>query len=275
MPLRVQNIADIIEEYAPLHYKESYDNVGLMIGSRKSEVTSILVALDCTLKVIDEAISENCNLIVTHHPLLFRKPQSITDDTLIGTKILKLIKNDINVYSCHTNLDAVNNGINDLITEVMGFEHGKILEVNNSLSKREEGSVQEIGIGRLVSLDESIRLDELCIRLKDRLEVKNLKYAGRDDLQIKRIAIINGSGQDYFDSALKAGADCIISGDTTYHYVSDYEEQNIAIIDPGHFPTEWPAMKLFAKYLQRKSAEMGFDNKIYISETNEDPYKYI
>lgn len=275
MSLRVGNIADIIEEYAPVKYKESYDNVGLMIGSRDSEVKSILVALDCTLKVIEEAISDDCNLIVTHHPILFRKPSSITNETLLGRKIIKLIKSDINVYSCHTNLDVVKNGINDLITEVMGFEHGKILSLNNSLSFAEAEPVQEIGIGRTVSLDNPIRLDKLCSELKDKLETKNLRYVGRDDLQIKNIAVINGSGQDYFDLALKAGVDCIISGDTTYHYVSDFEEQDIAIIDPGHFPTEWPAMKLFAAKLQNKLIQSGFSNNIYISETNKDPYKYI
>ena len=128
MTLKVRDIDKIMEEYAPARFKESYDNVGLMVGDKECEVTSILVALDCTLEVIEEAKKKGCNVILTHHPLLFKKPTNITTDTLLGRKILELIKNDINVYSSHTNLDSVKGGINDIIMEFLGFENYYIIE---------------------------------------------------------------------------------------------------------------------------------------------------
>lgn len=262
MKLMVKNVADIMEKLAPLNLKEDYDNVGLMIGSDKAEVEGILVTLDCTLKVIDEAIEKKCNLIVSHHPLLFRKPSSITDDTLLGRKIIRLIRNDINVYSSHTNLDVVKNGINELILNVLGYDKGEIL-----------CGTTDTGIGRIIDLKAPVKLYELCDRIKMCLDIPRIRYAGGDDMLIRRIAVINGSGQDYFNAAKAAECDCIISGDTTYHYVSDFEEQGIGVIDAGHYPTEWPAMKLIAHYLQDRLSDIGYDNIVYISERGKNPYK--
>lgn len=110
----------IMEEIAPPSLKEDFDNVGLMVGDRKKEVSKVLVALDCTK--INKAEELNVDLILTHHPLIFKKPSSITTDTLLGSKIIELIKNDINLYSAHTNWDSVKNGINDTIVEVLGMK---------------------------------------------------------------------------------------------------------------------------------------------------------
>lgn len=269
MLLKVKNIADIMEKLAPLKLKEDYDNVGLMLGSFDAEVKGILVTLDCTLKVIDEAIEKNCNLIVSHHPLLFRKPASITTDTLLGRKIIKLIRNDINVYSSHTNLDVVKGGINELILNVLGYGEGKVL----CEDEPQYSSYSGIGVGRVIDLKNPVKLYELCDRIKKCLDISCLRYAGDDDMLIHRIAVINGSGQDYFNAAKAAEADCIISGDTTYHYISDFEEQGIAVIDAEHYPTEWPAMKLIARYLQDSLSEIGYDNIVYISERGKNPYK--
>lgn len=269
MSLKVADIKKIMEEMAPIKLKESYDNVGLMVGDLDEKVTSILVALDCTLSVIDEAKKKKCNLILTHHPLLFRKPSSITNETLLGKKIIELIKNNINVYSSHTNLDSVKGGINDIITETLGFKPLKTIEL---ASNRDSGDYNS-GIGRIAELEESITLKELCCNIKSALELPYIRYAGEDSMVIKKIAIINGSGQDYFYAAKKMGADCVITGDTTYHYVSDYSEEGIGIIDAGHFGTEWPGIKVVAKELENRINKLGFNNNVIISENVKDPYK--
>lgn len=270
MSLKVKNIEKIMEEYAPKNLKESYDNVGLMVGNSESEITAILVALDCTLEVIKEAKDKNCNFILTHHPLLFRKPSNITTNTLLGKKIIKLIKNDINLYSSHTNLDVAKNGINDLITEILGYENSIVMErLEENLSFE-----QYRGIGRMVTLKKPVTLEKLCLQIKNKLNTPQLRYAGNENSLIKKVAIINGSGQDFFSLAKAKGADCIVTGDTTYHYVSDYKEENISIIDAGHFATEWPAVKAVANVLREKLNNEGYKNSVIVSENSKDPYKF-
>ncbi|MFD3157568.1 Nif3-like dinuclear metal center hexameric protein [Haloimpatiens sp. FM7330] len=270
MGLKVKDIHRILENYAPSKLKESYDNVGLMVGDMEEEISSILVALDCTLSVIEEAKEKGCNLIFTHHPLFFRKPACITTDTLIGKKVINLIKNDINLYSSHTNLDSAEGGFNDIITEILGYKYFEIIEPNLHLGS----CSQKAGIGRLVTLDKTTSLEDLCDKVKKALEISSLRYAGDDSMVIKKVAIINGSGEDFFSTCRKMGADCIITGDTTYHYVSDFKEENISIIDAGHFGTEWPALKGFMHILKNEIENMGYHNKIMLSESNKDPYKF-
>ncbi|WP_127836405.1 Nif3-like dinuclear metal center hexameric protein [Clostridium prolinivorans] len=270
MVLKVKDVKNIIEKHVPLNLKEDYDNVGFMIGDLESEVSSILIALDCTLEVIDEAINLGANLIITHHPLLFIKPQSITTETLQGKKIIKLIKNDINLYSSHTNLDKVRGGLNDIISEILGYNEWEIIEIDKSQENKDL-----YGIGRIITLNNTITLKELCNNIKNFLQISKLRYAGKENMIINKIAIINGSGESYFKKCKELGADCIITGDTSYHYVSDYLEEGIGIIDAGHFETEWPALKLAAKKLQEKIREIGADNNVIISKMCKSPYKFI
>jgi dinuclear metal center YbgI/SA1388 family protein len=270
MSLKVKDVAHLMEIMAPLDLKENYDNVGLMVGSRENDVTNILVALDCTMKVIREAIDKKCSLILTHHPILFRKPSTITTDSLSGTKLIELIKNNIDVYSSHTNLDKANGGINDIVVEMLGYSHSEIMDLHKSSGDGQ----QNCGVGRLISLEQEITLTELCDKVKEAFKVSVLRYSGSDNKIIRKIAVVNGSGSDYFDRAKALKADCIITGDTTYHYVSDFEEEDIAIIDPGHFATEWPAMKVFGRKLEEKLTEAGYDNSVLLSSEVFDPYKY-
>ena len=233
--IKVNNIINEMELLAPTYLKEDFDNVGLMVGDKNKEVKKVLLALDCTLKVIEEAKKENVELIITHHPLIFKRPSSITTDTLQGKKIIELIKNDISLYSSHTNLDSVENGLNDTIVSILGFDNSKILEKN----KRDD----KAGLGRIVSLKESIQLEDLISKIKKSLNINNLRVVKGKD-KVNKIAIINGSGQDFIGKAVALGADCIITGDTTYHFASDYKEMEISILDVGHFASEQITLKM-------------------------------
>lgn len=266
MPLKVNDLINIMEKYAPVKFMESYDNVGLMVGDRECEVTKILIALDCTLKVIDEAIAKGCNLIITHHPLLFRKPKNITTDTLHGKKLIKLINNNINVYSSHTNLDSVPNGINEIIMKLLGFNESEIIETSCEAF--------EAGLGRIGILEEAKSLEELIKQVKNSLNVGTIRYCGDENKMLRKIAVINGSGQDYISKAIAKGAECIITGDTTYHYISDYNEEGISIIDAGHFDTEWPAMKIVSENIEKEIKFLGLNNMVLLSEFTVNPYKF-
>ncbi|MBU5486633.1 Nif3-like dinuclear metal center hexameric protein [Clostridium sp. MSJ-8] len=262
--MKVKDIIKEMEKLAPPFLKESYDNVGLMVGDEEKDVQKILLALDCTKEVINEAILNNIDLIITHHPLIFRKPSRIVMGDLQGEKIISLIKNDISLYSSHTNLDTVKGGINETIVKMLGFGESKIIdEVENPEYK---GS----GIGRIVKLSQEKTPQDIIDLVKNKLNVENLRVV-IGDKPISKIAIINGSGQDYFSDAVRYGADCIITGDTTYHYASDYKEMGITIIDPGHFKTEWIIFLEVMKNIESKFTNIEFMH----SRVSNDPYEFF
>lgn len=263
--MKLRKFINIMEETAPEKYKESYDNVGLMVGDEESEITKVLVALDCTKAVIEEAKEKGAELILTHHPLLFRKPSNITEGTLQGEKIRALIKNDIALYSSHTNWDSVKGGLNDEFVAFLGFNSGEIIEKNSFDA--------EAGIGRIVSLEKGERLSTLATTVKKKLKVPTVRVAGDLNKIIKKIAFINGSGEDFFQKALEKNVDLVITGDTTYHFASDYSEMGMAILDVGHFNSEWPVLVSLIKALEKKVT--NYEIKIIISEAVKDPYVYI
>ncbi|WP_392486591.1 Nif3-like dinuclear metal center hexameric protein [Haloimpatiens sp. FM7315] len=270
MELRVSDIDEIMKNYAPERFKESYDNVGLMVGDLEDKVTNILIALDCTLDVIKEAKEKKCNLVLTHHPLLFLKPSSITKQTLVGKKVIELIENHINVYSSHTNLDSVKHGLNDNLMDILGFKDYETIEPCKGRCDLDLVT----GVGRIVTLKDSISIKNLCNKVKMSLHTPFLRYSGDEDKLVKRIAVINGSGEDFFEKSKDLGAECIITGDTTYHYVSDFLEQGVATIDVGHFETEWPSFKIFGQWLESELRHRGCINEIVISSSAKRVYKF-
>ena len=131
----VKDVTKYLEKIAPLHLQESYDNSGLQVGDYKSKVKGVLVSLDVTLEVIDDAINQQCNLIVAHHPIIFGEFKNVTKSSLTGSIVFKAIKNNINIYAIHTNLDNVPNGVNSKIAEVIGLKRKKILLPKQNLLK--------------------------------------------------------------------------------------------------------------------------------------------
>ena len=261
---KVIDISKRIEKMAPVFLKEDYDNVGIMIGDFNQDVKRVLLALDCTNDVIDEAIENKCDMIITHHPLLFRRPKNIVRGDILGDKIFKLIKEDITLYACHTNLDSARDGINETIVNMLGFTSDEIIE------SHDDNNYKDCGIGRIVRLEESLNLTEIIEKIKNNLNINNLRVA-RGKETIKTIAIINGSGQDFFNEARILGADCIITGDTTYHFVSDYKEMGISIIDAGHFGTEFEVFLKTLEFLKEDFKDVEFINSV----KSKDPYEFI
>ncbi|MGL5352603.1 MAG: Nif3-like dinuclear metal center hexameric protein [Clostridium sp.] len=262
--IKLESIIKYMEKIAPINLKEDFDNVGLMVGDKSKNVKKVIFALDCTLEVIDEAIEANAELIITHHPLLFSKPKSITSDSLQGRKIIKLIKNNINLYSSHTNLDSAPGGLNETIVEVLGFKSSEILE------KTKVKNYENAGLGRMIRLDEEMELHNLVNRVKENLNINTLRVV-EGSKKVKNIAVINGSGQSFLNQAVRRGADCIITGDTTYHFALDYKEMGVTIIDTGHFSSEW---LVFLKTME-KIKEQFKDIEFIASTKVCDPYKFI
>lgn len=253
---KLKEIINILELTVPSYLKEEWDNVGLIIGDREAEIKKILVALDCTKSVVFEAINKNADLIITHHPLIFEGIKNIDFNTSMGYKIKQLINNNINLVSLHTNFDKVNGGTSDTIAKILG-----IYDVKNLTE-------EEFSLGKIGSIN-PMTLEEFLNKVKDNLNLKNIKYIGNNDKIINKVAVVSGAGADFLYEAKKMGADCLVTSEVKHHIGIDALENDIAIIDAGHFETENVAMKTFIDLLKDLPAE------VIMSETYTHLFNYL
>ena len=250
-----QEIINRLEEKFPKNLAEDWDNVGLLVGDNKQDIRKIQVSIDATERVIDHAIVNDVNMIITHHPFIFKGIKNINFSNPMGRKIRKLIKNDINVYSIHTNLDSANGGLNDYILNLLGIDDSKILDKNLI--------DENCGIGRIYKLKEECTVKEYIKILKEKLEVENLRVISTNlDKKIKKIGLVNGSGMSYWRKAKSLGVDLFITGDVGYHEALDARENNLDVIDIGHFECEQHFTKLLKTYFEK----MNIDVIIYNDE---------
>ena len=192
---------------------------------RTREVKKVLIALDATSDVIDEAIEEECEVILTHHPMLFGGIDGVVDGNYRGDKLIKLIKNGIAVMSFHTRLDAVDGGVNDIFA--------KLLELENVEKYGEKG------IGRIGELKEPMTADEFAGHVKNALGAPVVEYSDGGKL-IKKVAVTGGSASSMICDALACGADALVGGEIKYHDLEDSQDYGISLFAAGHFFTENP-----------------------------------
>lgn len=267
MAVECSKIIKYMNELAPEYLAEDWDNVGLLVGNKYSTVKKVLVALDCIDSVIDEAIELGANLIVTHHPLIFKPIKKINSDTLNGI-IYKLIQNNISLYSAHTNFDIADGGTNDILANKLGLKNIEILDITD------EGSKQ-YGIGRLGVLDKDTTFLEYAKNIKQILNLSSMNIIGDIDKKIKKVALCTGSGSEYLVKAYEKGADLYISGDVKFHDAQKAQELGICWIDATHYASENIAMPILAKYLQEHSQLNNWQIEVFVSNINGQPFKSI
>lgn len=237
-----------LENLYPHYFAEEWDNVGLIIGDNKREIKRVMVSIDATEKVIDKAIEDDVDMIITHHPMIFKGIKSINNSTVLGKKIIKLIENKINLYAMHTNLDATIGGLNDYILEILEVENSKIIDENEIDNKN--------GIGRIYNLVTPVSIYRYIEFLKEKLEIENVRVIAEDTgKNIRKIALINGSGMSYWKKVKSLGVDLFITGDIGYHEALDSKENGLDLIDIGHFESE----KWFTKLLEKKLETLGIE----------------
>jgi len=224
--MKCQEIIEVIEKRYPREYACDWDNVGLLAGDRNREVKKVYIALDATNEVVDAAIAEGADMILTHHPMMFGGIKSVTTDDYVGARLIRLIKNDISYYAMHTNYDTC--GMAALSAEILGLAETVPLE------EIKDGE----GIGRVGVLSEEMTLRECAELVKVRFHLPNVKVFGDLDKQVKTAAISPGSGKSMTKLALQAGSDVLITGDIDHHTGIDMEDLGMAIIDAGHYGTE-------------------------------------
>ena len=238
-----KKVMDILEKDYPVKYALEWDNVGLLAGRDDKEVACIYIALDVTDEVVDAAVSNGADMLITHHPLMFGGLKRIHNQDFIGNRILKLIRNDISYYAVHTNYDVCRMG--RLSGEKMGFVNPEVLEV----TCMEEGS---LGIGEIADLTREMTLKDCAEAVKSAFALENVKIFGSLDNKINRVAICPGSGKSVINEAVKKGADVLVTGDIGHHEGIDAVDRGLAIIDAGHYGVEHIFIEDMARQLGGK-----------------------
>lgn len=256
MPVKIQNIIKEMESIAPSALALSWDNVGLLVGSGDWETQKILIALDATDAVISEAMEKKCNLIITHHPLIFKPLKKITAETSLGLKIITLIENKTALYSAHTNLDLASGGVDD--------EFAKRVGITTPYNLPSIDASQPVG--KFGPLIRQLTFDEFIETLKHNLEIDFVTVAGKAVGSVTTVATVCGSGMSYAKHAALSGADVFVTGDLKYHDGQLAEELGITIIDVTHFKAE----KFILPILQKKLQAVFTGIEILCSENNSE-----
>ena len=239
-----REIMQVIEAAYPREAALDFDNVGLLAGRAEKEVERVYIALDATDAVIDRAAEAGADMLITHHPLIFSPLKKITDEDFISRQILKLIQNDISYYAMHTNYDVL--GMAELSEKILGIQDTEVLDV----TMEKEGKPE--GIGRVGKLEKPMTLEECCVYVKHKLNLGSLKVFGDMSAEVSRLAISPGSGKTAVPAALAKGADVLVTGDIGHHDGLDAVEQGLAIIDAGHYGTEYIFIDDMKHFLEEK-----------------------
>lgn len=242
--MTVKDIFDCLTEIAPLHWQESYDNAGLQVGDLNAEARKALICLDITEEIVDEAIAKNCNLVISHHPLIFRGLKHLTPETYIERAVMKAIKNDIAMISMHTNLDNSFLGVNRVLAERLGLENLQFLQPVAC-----EAEIHGAGmIGTFAIPMEEIDFLQL---VSETLSTPCLRHSALTGRKIRKVALCGGSGSSFFADALRQNVDAYLTADVKYHdfFVPD---ANILLVDGGHFETEQFTKELINELVTKK-----------------------
>lgn len=267
----VSMITEKLEQLAPKAAACDWDNPGLLVGRSDREVSRIYVALDASCAVVDAAIDAGCDLIVTHHPIIFRGVKSINDQSALGLKLLDLIRNDVSVFSMHTNFDSCPGGMADIVCAALGLRKTGLMEPTGFLPKNTQNGAAEglqlrvvetegdvnpdaYGIGFTAELPELLSAAELAARVKACFGLPFVQYYDAG-MPIRRIACCPGSGRGELKELLSLGVDAFLSGDMGHHEGLDLCEEGISLLDAGHYGLEHIFVHYIAGFLRTQFPE--------------------
>lgn len=369
MVVKARDIINTMQKIAPPHLAEDWDNSGWQVGDPRAHVKKILLALDVTPEVVDEAEKNGAQLIISHHPLMLKGIKSLRKDNPQGNLLFRLIRAGIGVYAAHTNLDSAKGGVNDVLAEVLGLQgvevlhpvqHGRLLKLvvfvpaehagtvrkalgdagagwignysdctfnlqgtgkfrplegtnpfigaHGKLQQVEEVRIETIikkedtarvlaamleahpyeevaydlyplenrgmpqGLGRIGILNDEITLYNLAQKTKELLQVDNLRFGGRPESTLKKVAVCGGSGGDLWPVARQQGAEVLITGDVRYHAARDMLAAGISFIDAGHFATECLVLPVLKEKLAISLDSIGVVVELSIAQCEKEPW---
>ncbi|MEA4895855.1 MAG: Nif3-like dinuclear metal center hexameric protein [Oscillospiraceae bacterium] len=260
---KVKDIVGYFTALVPPEMKMEFDNVGLLAGLNDEEITRALVALDITDEVINEAIRSDAQLILSHHPMFFEL-KKISDDTLIGKKLIKMLQNGISGFCQHTNLDRVRGGVNDALADklgvrVEGFLEGPLLAPDG----------KEYGMGRFGFLPSPVEFEDFLCDVKFVLNSAGVRYHSSGK-PVSKVALCGGSGGEYVEKAVLLGCDTLVTADVKYNQFLAAKELGLNLIDADHFCTENVVVPVLADMLKRGFPEI----EVMISRSSVQPAKF-
>ena len=246
----VNDIFENLNELAPVSMKMDFDNVGILVGNGTNEVKKCLIALDITSDVIEEAINIGADLIVSHHPLIFDAQKTVLENDLLGGKLYRLIKNSVSAICMHTNLDIAEGGVNDALM--------------SSLNCSASDTLDDDRCGRIGEYENPIAFGEFLLLCKTALNTKGLRYVSAGK-QVKKLAVMGGSGGGALYEAVKKGCDTYVTADIKYNQFLDAKELGINLIDADHFCTENVVVPVLYERLKNAFPDVDF----FISEKHQ------
>lgn len=261
--LKVKDICRVIEDFAPLSLQESYDNAGLQVGDPEKAVSAVLLCLDVTEETLREAKARSCNLIVSHHPLIFKGLKNLTGADQTQRIVMEALREGISIYAAHTNLDSAEEGVSYEMAHMLNL---KELQVLAPAEKN-----PDIGLGILGKCANPVPQLEFLRKAKETFGVKALRYSGQTQhLVIKTVALCGGSGASLLSVALRRGADAFLSGDFKYHDYTSYG-LDILIADIGHHESELCSRRILCRIIKEAFPECI----MYFAESESNPIKIL
>jgi len=265
-------LTDLLEglnQIAPFALAESWDNVGLLIGDPGREIGSLLLGLDPSLSLLDEAISRGIDTIVTHHPCIFRPLPAVNLTTPDGIFLERALTHKVNVIACHTNFDSAEAGVSDALADLLGIKDVRPLRAITGSEN------EKTGLGRIGTYSRSLKFKDFMQRLFQTVASENVQVAGVQPTEIKTVALCGGSGSDLTEEAFKQKADIYISAEIKHSTAVWAADAGFCVIDATHYGTEKPAMLLLAKNLESLARKNDWDINICQSETEKSPFTHI
>jgi len=251
--MKISQILTELENYAPLSLQESFDNSGLQVGDISQEARGILLCLDVTEEVVEEAIALNCNLIISHHPLIFNPLKSLTGKNYTEKCVIKAIRKGIVIYSAHTNLDNAVGGTNYKLAEKIGLQN-----------------LEQVGTGVVGELASPQKEQTFLCNLKDIFQLNSLEYSPLRNKEVKKVAICGGSGSFLIPDVIASGADVFITGEAKYNNYYDVEK-NILLVVIGHYESEVCTKEIFFEIITKKFPNFA----VHFSNINSNPVNYL
>lgn len=247
----LHEIVNIIEAVAPLKWQEAWDNSGLQVGNRNAQIHAVLLTTDVTETVVCEAVERHCDLIISHHPLLFHGLKHLCDETPQERCVALAIKHNIAIYSAHTTMDCWLHGVSGRMAERIGLTDYRLL------------TGEEYGLGVIGTLPEALPLNDFLQRVKTAFDAPMLRYVTGPQQTVSTVALCGGAGSEFVQNAIAEGADTFITADVKYHTFLDMAGQ-INLIDLDHWVSEHFTRDIFRELLQDKLP-------IHIAQTDKSP----
>tara|TARA_Y100000385_G_scaffold210435_1_gene218354 strand:+ start:3270 stop:4064 length:795 start_codon:yes stop_codon:yes gene_type:complete len=263
--MKVSEITEILDKWMPISIAEDFDNVGLLIGDPNCEVKNILITLDTTLNVLDEALDKDCNMIISYHPIIFNAIKKITSNSgYVQKSIIKAVKNNISVYCIHTSLDNHPEGISYFLSKKIGLKNTTPL-----IPKENNNTTLKIGMGIKGEMKDPMEEDDFLNLLKEKLNLKYLRHSVKLDKKISKVSIVVGSGSFAIKNSIDCNVDAFITSDLKYHNFFEADNQAL-LVDIGHYESENHIKLIIKEFLSKKIPNFT----LLLSDQNINPVNY-